>query len=106
MNLLEYPCYTCLVRSICNNFECPMMEEYLTSYYKYATMLSASELSNFSETIPPILAKAINCLIKKERKFTYMYMGRPFIGEEVKIKNNYYMLEKTNQDEIKILSKF
>ncbi len=103
----EYPCNICLVKAVCNNFACPAIEEYLTQYYKYAITLSAnSSLSNSSKTVPHILKHIIDHLVKQETKFTYMYKGYPFIGIMVEIKNHFYMVKKTIDDKIKILSKF
>ena len=106
-SLSEYPCNTCLVRAACNNFKCPIIEEYLTLYYRYVTILPADSLSNFSRTVPPVLKKAMEyLLVGHETKFIYMYKGSPFTGGMINIKNQYYMLEKTIDDKIKILSKF
>jgi len=49
---MEFPCRKCIVRAICKNYSCELLEEYLTHVYRNFKVLSKDEYEEFDKIVP------------------------------------------------------
>jgi len=90
----EYPCKICVVRPMCQYFDCPIIEKYLTSYHKLIGTLTADEIRSFSKSVPPKLKKIMN-LFNETRHLKKMEY-------EILIKELFYSIKRNEEGFISI----
>jgi len=61
---MEYPCRTCLVKMMCNNIECPIIDNYLTYIYNNLMLMTADNIRKYSKTTPVVIKKILYKLIR------------------------------------------
>ena len=70
----QFPCKICLVSSICKNFDCPIVEFYLTYYHNTLSLLTVDEIKTYRNSTDPDIKKIMNYFSsKKTDRYGYEY---------------------------------
>ncbi len=81
----EFPCNNCIIKAICNNFDCSIVEEYLTCYHNNLSLFTANEIKTYRISTDQRIKKIMNFFISKKYD-EYCYES------SICIKEKYYLI--------------